>query len=73
MLKQTADGSEEPEQIYRSEGFPRTGYFIPACVGIGVWAAQKIWCRRRVARPRVHFWEICAFPENTCFNMYFNV
>ncbi len=22
----------------RSEGFPRTGYFVPACVGAGRWA-----------------------------------
>ena len=44
--------------------FPARGYFIPACVGIGVWAAQKIWCRRRVARPPVHFQKMGAFPEN---------
>ena len=44
---------------YRSEGVPRTGYFIPGRGGMGVWAAQEIQCRRRVARPPVG-----AFPEN---------
>ena len=27
--------------LYRSEGFPRTGYFIPGRVGIGAWAARE--------------------------------
>ena len=30
---------------YQSEGFPLTGYFVPACVGIWVWPSQKN-CRR---------------------------
>ena len=33
---------------YQSEGFPLTGYFVPACVGIWAWASQKN-CRRVVA------------------------
>ena len=32
---------------YQSEGFPLTGYFVPACVGIWAWASQKN-CRRVV-------------------------
>ena len=32
---------------YQSEGVPLTGYFVPACVGIWVWASQKN-CRRVV-------------------------
>ena len=28
--------------IYRSEGFPRTGYFIPGRDGIGVWQDSRI-------------------------------
>ena len=30
---------------YQSEGFPLTGYFVPACVGIWAWPGQKN-CRR---------------------------
>ena len=30
---------------YQSEGFPLTGYFVPACVGRWVWPGQKN-CRR---------------------------
>ena len=33
---------------YQSEGFPLTGYFVPACVGRWVWSGQKN-CRRVVA------------------------
>ena len=32
---------------YQSEGFPLTGYFVPACVGIWAWPGQKN-CRRAV-------------------------
>ena len=32
---------------YQSEGFPRTGYFVPACVGRWAWPGQKN-CRRVV-------------------------
>ena len=31
---------DTPSYIYQSEGFPRTGYFIPAHVGTG---AGQIW------------------------------
>ena len=30
---------------YQSEGFPLTGYFVPACVGRWAWSGQKN-CRR---------------------------
>ena len=30
---------------YQSEGFPLTGYFVPACVGGWAWPGQKN-CRR---------------------------
>ena len=33
---------------YQSEGFPLTGYFVPACVGKWAWPSQKN-CRRVVA------------------------
>ena len=33
---------------YQSEGFPLTGYFVPACVGRWAWPGQKN-CRRVVA------------------------
>ena len=33
---------------YQSEGFPLTGYFVPACVGIWAWPGQTN-CRRVVA------------------------
>ena len=32
---------------YQSEGFPLTGYFVPACVGRWAWPGQKN-CRRTV-------------------------
>ena len=32
---------------YQSEGFPLTGYFVPACVGRWAWSGQKN-CRRVV-------------------------
>ena len=32
---------------YQSEGFPLTGYFVPACVGRWAWPGQKN-CRRAV-------------------------
>ena len=32
---------------YQSEGFPLTGYFVPACVGRWAWPGQKN-CRRVV-------------------------
>ena len=32
---------------YQSEGFPLTGYFVPACVGRWPWPGQKN-CRRVV-------------------------
>ena len=34
--------------IDQSEGFPLTGYFVPACVGIWAWPGQKN-CRRAAA------------------------
>ena len=34
--------------VHQSEGFPRTGYFVPACVGIWAWPGQKN-CRRAAA------------------------
>ena len=33
---------------YQSEGFPRTGYFVPVCVGRWDWPGQQN-CRRVVA------------------------
>ena len=33
---------------YQSEGFPLTGYFVPACVGRWAWSGQKN-CRRVAA------------------------
>ena len=33
---------------YQSEGFPLTGYFVPACVGGWAWPGQKN-CRRVAA------------------------
>ena len=33
---------------YQSEGFPLTGYFVPACVGRWAWPGQKN-CRRAAA------------------------
>ena len=33
---------------YQSEGFPLTGYFVPACVGRWAWPGQKN-CRRVAA------------------------
>ena len=33
---------------YQSEGFPLTGYFVPACIGIWAWPGQKN-CRRVAA------------------------
>ena len=33
---------------HQSEGFPLTGYFVPACVGIWAWPGQKN-CRRAAA------------------------
>ena len=33
---------------YQSEGFPLTGYFVPARVGIWAWPSQKN-CRRGAA------------------------
>ena len=40
--------------LYRSEGFPRTGYFVLACVGSGRWANFE-------SCSRIH---ACGFP---CF------
>ena len=34
--------------LHQSEGFPLTGYFVPACVGRWAWPGQKN-CRRAVA------------------------
>ena len=33
---------------YQSEGFPLTGYFVPACVGRWAWPGRQN-CRRAVA------------------------
>ena len=33
--------------VYQSEGFPRTGYFVPVCVGRWDWPGQQN-CRRVV-------------------------
>ena len=52
--------------IYQSEGFPRTGYFIPAHVGAG---AGQIWAsfRRRLPGPFLanlaHVWQSTFFPR----------
>ena len=35
-------------RTHQSEGFPLTGYFVPACVGIWAWPGQKN-CRRAAA------------------------
>ena len=34
--------------VHQSEGFPRTGYFVPACVVRWAWPGQQN-CRRVVA------------------------
>ena len=39
---------------YQSEGFPLTGYFVPACVGRWAWPGQKN-CRRAAAAVGVIF------------------
>ena len=39
---------------YQSEGFPLTGYFVPACVGRWAWPGQKN-CRRAVAAVGIIF------------------
>ena len=45
----------KPGFIYRSEGFPRTGYFVPGRDGTGARCPEKVLRRRRVtlARARV--------------------
>ena len=47
----------------QSEGFPRTGYFIPAHVGSG---AGQIWASFRRRRP-AHFWQIWHMFGNQHF------
>ena len=42
-------------------GFPARVISSLRALGWGAWAAQKIWCRRRVARPPVHFQKMGAF------------
>ena len=47
--------------IYRSEGFPRTVYFVPACVGSGRWAdfesCSRIHaCGFRCFEGKIAFW-----------------
>ncbi len=37
-----------PSLQYRSERFPRTGYFVPACVGFGRWTDFERGSRIRV-------------------------
>ena len=49
--------------LYQSEGFPRTGYFIPAHVGSG---AGQIWASFRRRRP-AHFWQIWHMFGNQRF------
>ncbi len=34
---QSAYLAELASAVDRSEGFPRTGYFVPGCVGTGAW------------------------------------
>ena len=52
--------------LYQSEGFPRTGYFIPAHVGAG---AGQIWAsfRRRLPGPFLanlaHVWQSTFFHD----------
>ncbi len=52
----------EPIEV---RGFPARGCSIPGRGGMGVWAAQEIQCRRRVARPPVHFRKMGA--SRKCF------
>ena len=40
--------SANPGTDSQSEGFPRTGYFVPVCVGRWDWPGQEN-CRRVVA------------------------
>ena len=51
--------------LCRSEGFPRTGYFIPACVGMGGLGGSENLvsssCRATAG----------AFPENGCILVVF--
>ena len=46
---------------HRSEGFPRTGYFIPAHVGTG---AGQVW-RVLPPAPWAHFWQIWHITLDT--------
>ena len=52
--------------IYQSEGFPRTRYFIPVCVGLGVGSSQTV-------VPRSDLGHFCSFGcfgvENTDFEV----
>ena len=60
---------------YQSEGFPLTGYFVPACVGRWAWSGQKN-CRRAVAAATAavvgviwkmpKYKEIHTFPKWAC-------
>ena len=52
MSENPGPGGSNPGEVnnlyYQSEGFPLTGYFVPACVGRWPWPGQKN-CRRVVA------------------------
>ena len=52
MSENPGPGGSNPGKVnnlyYQSEGFPLTGYFVPACVGRWAWPRQKN-CRRAAA------------------------
>ena len=52
MSENPGPGGSNPGEVnnlyYQSEGFPLTGYFVPACVGRWAWPGQKN-CRRVAA------------------------
>ena len=53
---------------YQSEGFPLTGYFVPACVGRWAWPGQKN-CRRAVAAVAVGvIWKMPKYEEMHTFS-----
>ena len=54
---------------YQSEGFPLTGYFVPACVGRWAWPGQKN-CRRVAAAVGVNLLS-ASFTKEKLHNMMF--
>ena len=57
--------------VHQSEGFPRTGYFVPACVVRWAWPGQQN-CRRVVAVVGVIFLS-ARFSQEKLHKMMFFV